>query len=196
MRQLEQVTREIVAWLLRSGNRYALIGGFAVSFRTIERFTKDIDFAIAVENDQQAESCVHELAGLGFQVQTLLEQTKHGRIATVRMIKASQGSVFVDLLFASSGIEAEIVAGAESIEVFENLYVDVASLPGLLALKVLSVHPVDRPQDVIDIRNLLGEANLEDLREAKRLLQLVTDRGYHRGKDLQAEFERYCNPVQ
>jgi hypothetical protein len=54
-----------------------------------------------------------ELAGLGYQAQTLLEHTKHGRIATIRVIKAIQGSFFVDLLFASSGIEAEVVAGAE-----------------------------------------------------------------------------------
>lgn len=87
--------------------------------------------------------CFRELVGLAFPVQTLLEQTKRGRIATVRIIKASQSRVSVDLLFDSSGIEAEIVAGAEPIAVFENLFVDVASLPGLLALKVLSVDPLD-----------------------------------------------------
>lgn len=196
MRQLEQVMREVVTWLAANGSRYALIGGLAVSFRTIERFTKDIDLVIAVENDQQAETCVRELAGLGYQVQTLLEQTQHGRIATVRMIKAHEGSVFVDLLFASSGIESEIVAGAEPIEVFENLPIAVASLPGLLALKVLSVDPNSRPQDVIDIKNLLTEASSEDLQEAARLLQLVHDRGYNRRKDLQTEFERYRKPLQ
>ena len=117
MRKFEQVTREVANWLAESQIGYALIGGLAVSFRTIERFTKDIDLVIAVENDQEAESYVRELVGHGYQVQTLLEQTRHGRIATVRMIKAPMGSVFVDLLFASSGIEAEIVAGAEPIEV-------------------------------------------------------------------------------
>jgi hypothetical protein len=189
MQKLEQVTREVVNWLTESRIGYALIGGLAVSFRTIERFTKDIDLVIAAENDQEAENHVRELSSHGFQVQTLLEQTKHGRIATVRMIKAPLGSVFVDLLFASSGIEAEIVNGAEPIEVFENLSIPVASLPGLLALKVLSVDPISRPQDVIDIKNLLSEACLEDIRESARLLQLVQTRGYNRGKDLLAEFE-------
>lgn len=61
MRELEQVTREVVAWLLENEYRYALIGGLAVSFRTIERFTKDIDLAIAVENDQEAVTCVRKL---------------------------------------------------------------------------------------------------------------------------------------
>ena len=83
MRQLEEVTREVVTWLTSNQFGYALIGGLAVSFRTIERLTKDIDMVIAVENDQQAENCVRELAGLGYQVQTLLEQTKHGRTVPI-----------------------------------------------------------------------------------------------------------------
>ena len=196
MRQLEEVTREVVTWLTANQFGYALIGGLAVSFRTIERLTKDIDLVIAVENDQQAESCVRELAGLGYQVQSLLEQTKHGRIATVRMIKAPAGSVFVDLLFSSSGIETEIIAGSEPIEVFESLFIAVASLPGLLALKVLSADPNSRPQDIIDIKNLLAEARSEDLEEAIWLLQLVHARGYNRSKDLLADFERYREQLQ
>lgn len=55
---------------------------------------------------------------------------------------------------------------------------------------------VSRPQDVIDIKNLLSEANLEDIEESARLLQLVQMRGYNRGKDLLAEFESYRKPVQ
>jgi hypothetical protein len=86
MRKLEQVTRNVVSWLVASRIGYALIGGLAVSFRTIHRFTKDIDLVIAVENDQEAESYVRAHSGHGYQVQTLLEQTTRGRIATVRMI--------------------------------------------------------------------------------------------------------------
>lgn len=55
---------------------------------------------------------------------------------------------------------------------------------------------VSRPQDVIDIENLLSEANLEDIQESARLLQLVQMRGYNRGKDLLAEFESYRKPIQ
>jgi len=36
----------------------ALVGGLAVSARTEPRFTRDLDFAIAVENDAEAESIV------------------------------------------------------------------------------------------------------------------------------------------
>lgn len=55
---------------------------------------------------------------------------------------------------------------------------------------------VSRPQDVIDIKNLLSEANLEDIQESARLLQLVQMRGYNRGKDLLAELESCRKPIQ
>ena len=137
MRQLREVAADVTGWLSANRFPFALIGGLAVSFRTIERFTKDIDLAIAAESDQQAEQCVRALSGIGYKVQMLLEQRKHDRIATVRLMKAGEDGAVVDLLFASSGIEAEIVMAAEPIEVFEHLVVPVATVAGLLALKVL-----------------------------------------------------------
>lgn len=194
MRQLQDVVRSVVEWFGANQVQFALIGGLAVSFRTIERFTKDLDLVIAVESDEQAERYVRELTSIGLYVDSLLEQAKHGRIATVRMIHGSENGVLVDLLFASSGIEAEIVASAEPVEIFEGLTVPIASVAGLLALKTLSVDPAKRPQDVIDIRNLLIESNEQDIVETIRLLHLVQSRGYHRGKDLLSEFNRYQMP--
>jgi predicted nucleotidyltransferase len=191
MRQLREVAADVTGWLSANGFPFALIGGLAVSFRTIERFTKDIDLAIAAESDQQAEQCVRALSGIGYKVQMLLEQRKHDRIATVRLMKAGEEGAVVDLLFASSGIEAEIVMAAEPIEVFEHLVVPVATVAGLLALKVLSVDPARRPQDAVDIKNLLSLASASDTDEAHRLLRLVQERGYNRGKNLLAEFEHY-----
>ncbi len=40
MNDLEFAAKEIVVWLQSRQIPYALIGGVAVSFRTIERFTK------------------------------------------------------------------------------------------------------------------------------------------------------------
>ena len=60
----------------------------------------------------------------------------------------------------------------------------------------LAVDPISRPQDVIDIKNLLTEASLADHQESARVLQLVHERGYDRGKDLLAEFDRYRKPVK
>ena len=46
--------------------------------------------------------------------------------------------VVVDLLFASCGIEPELVRDAEPLEVFEGLTLPVARLEHLLAMKVLA----------------------------------------------------------
>jgi hypothetical protein len=61
----------------------------------------------------------------------------------------------VDLLFASSGIETEIVREAEWLEVLPGLTMPVARTGHLVALKLLSVNEIDRPQDVIDLRALM-----------------------------------------
>ena len=61
--------------------------------------------SVRAEKNEQAEEIVRELRTLGYQVYSLLEQTKRGRMATVRLTKGMGGSILVDLLFASSGIE-------------------------------------------------------------------------------------------
>ncbi len=108
-----------------------------------------------------------------------------GRLATVRLTRSSepQGPV-IDLLFASSGIEPEIVATAEPIEVLPHLTIGVARTGHLLALKVLSRDDVGRPQDLVDLRALLRVASPNELARARASLALITDRGYHRGRDL------------
>jgi hypothetical protein len=191
MTEIAEVAAQVVQWLESHGIKYALIGGLAVSFRAMERFTKDIDLAIVVENDQQAESIVREICSLGFQIELLLEQQATDRLATVRLVKQPGGSVLVDLLFASSGIEAEIAADAEPIEVFPNVVVRTARLHSLLAMKLLSVDPKTRPQDELDIRNLLQVARLDEIDTAESLVRLISERGYHRGKNLVEDFSRY-----
>ncbi len=191
MSDLEGMATELANWLHAEHIQYALIGGLAVSFRTIERFTRDIDLAVAVENDARAKELVRKLQALGYQVQTLLEQTKHGRIATVRLIKGEEVSILVDLLFASSGIELEIAADAEPIEILPRVIIKTATLPALLALKVLAADSDNRPQDIIDIKYLLAEASDRDLERADELLRLIDMRGYHRGKNLAKDFASF-----
>ena len=45
--------------------RYVLIGGLAVSVRTEPRFTRDLDFAVAVSDDAGAEALTHALRERG-----------------------------------------------------------------------------------------------------------------------------------
>jgi len=73
----------------------------------------------------------------------VVEQTTLGRLATARLRSRVAGGIIVDLLFASSGIESEIAAGAEVLAVARGLRLPVARTGHLIALKLLS-HDADR----------------------------------------------------
>ncbi|HEX5053304.1 MAG TPA: nucleotidyl transferase AbiEii/AbiGii toxin family protein [Planctomycetota bacterium] len=167
---------------------HAVVGGHAVSARTEPRFTRDLDLAVAVADDRRAEALVSALVARGYRIAALIEQEATGRLATVRLEHASAPGVVVDLLFATAGVEPEVVAGASSLQVIDKLVLPVASVGHLLALKTLSMDDRKRPQDRVDIGALLGVATAEDLRTAERAMRLITERGCNRGRDLVALF--------
>jgi hypothetical protein len=113
---VESALRRAVADLDALKARWALIGGLAISVRSVPRFTKDPDFAVAVASDVEAEDVVHRLRGRGYEPAEILEQDYVERLSGVRLEHASS-DVVVGLLFASSGIEGEVVAGATRLEV-------------------------------------------------------------------------------
>src|SRR5579872_2547852 len=61
MASVESALRQAVSDLNAIRVRWALVGGLAVSARAVPRFTKDLDFAVAVPDDGQAEHVVHQL---------------------------------------------------------------------------------------------------------------------------------------
>ncbi len=189
---LEEIVRGARKALQALGVDHALVGGLAVSARAEPRFTRDVDLAVSVVADPEAEALIHQLGSRGYRILTVLEQEATGRLATVRFQPPESGEqeVILDLLFASSGIEPEIVETATELEVFPDLKLRVAGVGELLAVKVLARDDKRRPQDLIDIRALLKEATESDLATATRNLALITERGYHRGRDLLAELER------
>ena len=110
-------------------------------------------------------------------------QEERKRIAISR-VRSREGTV-VDLLAASSGIEAEIVAAATVDPALEGI--PVATAEHLLALKVLSVRP-QRLQDEIDARSLLA-VGVIDLAKVRAALALIEARGFARGQDLSAKLQ-------
>lgn len=169
-----------------------MVGGLAVSVRTAPRFTRDADLAVSVEDDEGAQHLLRSLLARGYAIDAVVEQERVGRLATARLVPPGEApdGVILDLLFASSGIEPEIVADAESVEVVEGLRIKVARRPHLVACKLLSRDDEHRPQDKADLLALLEGASSEDLSATKRLLRLIEARGFARGKDLLAELER------
>jgi hypothetical protein len=81
---LDQATRLIVADMQRMGARFAVIGGLAVSTQSEPRTTRDVDLAVAVASDLEAEAIVHDLLSRGYSVVAQLEQD-NGRLSTVRL---------------------------------------------------------------------------------------------------------------
>ncbi len=191
MTSLEAALRRITTELAAAHVPFALVGGLAVSVRTEPRFTRDADLAVALATDAEAEALIHSLRARDYGIEAVVEQEAVGRLATVRLTRSGEpGAPVVDLLFASSGIESEVVADAEPIDVLPRLRMGVARTGHLIALKVLSRDDVGRPQDLVDLRALLRVASAAEFTRARQSLALIAARGYHRGRDLTAELNR------
>ena len=106
---------------------------------------------------------VASLLTRGYQLAATVEQEAVGRLATVRLTSPNPriDEVIIDMLFALTG--------------------------HLLALKVLARDDESRPQDVIDLRTLLAVASMEDREVAGKAAALITQRGFHRNRDLQRD---------
>jgi hypothetical protein len=147
--------------------------------------------AVALSGDTEAEALIRRLAANGYRAVAVVEQEATGRLATVRLASpgTTEEAIVTDLLFASSGIEAEIVAEAEPLEVFPGVVAPVARSGHLLALKVLARDDQLRPQDLVDARALLVDLPAEELARARKALDLVSRRGFNRHRQLAAELE-------
>jgi hypothetical protein len=183
---IDDALDHIAAQLRRLKVPFAVVGGLGVSVRAEVRFTRDVDIAIAVDDDAAVEHLARELAVVGYRVVALVEHDERKRVATVRL--ASPSGFVVDLLTASSGVEREIVAGAGATSFERAGDVPVARAEHLLAMKVLSVTD-QRLQDRIDARNLLVMNPELDVELVRGCLREIALRGFHRGQDLQAKLD-------
>lgn len=172
---------------------WALIGGLAVSVRGEPRTTRDVDSAVVVQDDRSAENLIRTLFhnyGYSPHEDPQLERKDQERLAGMRLLSPQlpdSERVIVDLLFAFSGIETEIVKGAERLEVAPDLVVPVARLSHLLAMKILA----GRHRDLADIDTLLGYATPNEVSEAEEAITLIVERGFGpEDRDLVSEFEK------
>jgi len=186
---LETALRQIIADLEQVHAQWAIVGGLAVTARAEPRTTRDVDVVVAVRTDAEAENLVRSLHASGYRVQTVVEHDAAGRLATARLSHSKRAALLVDLLFASSGIEREVVDQADRLEILPGLTANVATIGHLLALKVLARDDRTRPQDWDDIRALLAKASDDDIGEAREALALIEGRGYARGRPLRQQFE-------
>lgn len=187
MSRLQLALERAATSLTTAGASWALVGGLAVSARTEPRFTRDVDVAVAVADDAQAELLLRSLQDEGHVVSAIVEQDAATRLATARLLPPGEDAagVVIDLLFASSGIEPELVSEAELIPVMRDLAVPVARVGHLIALKLLADDPA-RPLDRADLLALARVADALEIDRARRAVRMIAERGYARGRDLEA----------
>ena len=178
--------------LHHAGAAFAIVGGLAVGIRTEPRFTRDADMAVSVAGDQEAEALVFGLVSKGYKTVASLEEEVTGRLATVRLLPplSHEAGVIVDLLFASCGIEPEIVAEATRETIALDVVGPIATVGHLIAMKTLSESD-GRFQDREDLLALIRGCSSTDLELARAGLALITARGFSRGKDLDAVLEGF-----
>jgi len=175
---------QVLVALQQENVKGCLVGGLAVSARCDPRFTRDVDIAVVVDTDEHAEALIHALASHGLRMAGLVEQEAVGRLAMARL--STQDGLSVDLLIASSGIETEVVMNAEILEVVQGVLLPVARTGHLIALKLLSVAP-GRETDAADLRNLAAVATQDEWNLASEAVAQIQERGFARGRQLDAE---------
>lgn len=196
----EELIKVVAADLKQLNVSYCLVGGLAVSLQTEPRLTKDIDFAVAVADDAHAEKIVFGLRQRGYVPLATVEQTAAARLGTIRLKRqlANQIEWVVDLLFASCGIESEICMEAEELALSPSLTLRVADKESLIAMKILARSDRKRPQDYDDIFMLLKELSFAQtsIKRVEHFLELITSRGFNRGKKLVEEFRSLVAELQ
>lgn len=151
---------------------------------------------MSVSSDADAEALVGRLRIEGYRVLAAIEQTQTGRLATVRMTDSKdERSAVTDLLFASCGIEPEIVAAAETLEVLPGLRLPVATVGHLIVMKLLARDDRQRPADADDLAALANAATAEDWATAATGVRLVTARAFHRDRNLAGSLEALRDTV-
>lgn len=184
MSGLEEALRTLIGDLEEESLSFCLVGGLAVSIHAEPRLTRDVDVVVSVRGDDEAEDVVRRISARGYVIGAVLQHETQSRLSAVRMTHPDRPAVVLDLLFASSGIEPEIVERAQQIEALPGLTVLVAAVGDLIALKLLARDDRSRPADLDDLRSLTAIATPEDVATAEGAVGLIHERGFDRGRDL------------
>jgi hypothetical protein len=158
----ELVLRRVIGGLEAASVSYALIGGFALALRGVQRATMDLDLILMLEDMEKAAALLH---ACGYRRVFHSENVSHYESA-----EPDWGRI--DILHAFRGPTLGMLARAEAIPVLDNFSVKVVHIEDLIGLKVQAL--VNAPQraerDWADIRLLLAAAGEQGLALDWRLI--------------------------
>lgn len=131
---------------------YLLVGGHALAFHGLPRFTKDIDFWVE-PNRKNAVRVLAALKDFGFSDFDLTEEDfcKPGQIIQLGMPPNR-----IDLVTSIDGVEFGPAFQRKIISPYKDTQVVVIHIDDLIANKKAT----GREQDLLDVKNLLSAADL------------------------------------
>lgn len=143
LKVIETVTRELDALEVR----YALIGGFAMALRGVQRSTVDMDFILALDDLKKAEQV---LTTHGYRRAFQSENVSH---------YLSDDDEFgrIDILHAFRSPTLQMLERADTIDVSPGLSLPVVKLEDIMGLKIQAAvnDPRRATRDWSDIRIML-----------------------------------------
>ncbi len=145
-----KVLQRLSEALSRDGIHYALIGGFALAMRGVQRATADLDFLLLQQDLERAHAI---LTALGYQRIFHSENVSHYRAETDEFGR-------IDILHAFRGPSLSMLERAERMEAGPGLSIPVLQTEDLIGLKIQAAanDPNRADEDWLDIRLLLQAA--------------------------------------
>lgn len=127
--------------------RYALIGGFGMAMRGVQRATLDLDFILALEDLDKADEILRKLS---FE--------RHFHSENVSHYRRDDQNWRVDLLHAFRSPALAMLDRSERLEIEGGPSLPVAAVEDIIGLKVqaMSNDPSRAEQDWLDVRRLVA----------------------------------------
>lgn len=127
--------------------RYCLIGGLAAGFWGEPRYTQDMDFIVALK-EENLDNFIHLLKDNGFifskKGTNQIEIKEKGRL-----------NFQADLIFSETEYQEWVVSRAIAVKIFE-ITVPICTPEDLIIMKLLA----NRRQDLLDVENILKKRAL------------------------------------
>lgn len=141
------VFEELTGALDEAKVRYALIGGFAMALRGVQRATVDLDFILLLKDLEKTHAILEKL---GYRRGFKSENVSH-------YFSDDPGLGRIDLLHAFRGPTLSMLDRADRLEITASLRIPVVQIEDIIGLKVQAAvnDPKRSTSDWMDVRLLL-----------------------------------------